>query len=510
MKKTIVLLVCPFFICTLHAQNVGVGIDEPKNKLQVQGNLLVTTPFAVTTIVPRADQTKTMINNGTINYGTGDSTGRFYDPGGPGGNYLPNQTANADMNGVTNCIGIELTIENINLSSGDSLIIKDYSFGDVLLAVGNLYSTPGKFILNTGTLYITFKSNSDGNVASGFSILMRRLYTAAALQPDINDYTGNSLLFDTKTGAFRSGVVGNNKFGLQSLAAGYGNEASGTNAVAMGNFTKATGYAAIALGDRTKAMSNGATALGTVTQALSSHSTAMGSNTIASAGSATAMGNNTIASGSNSLATGLRTIASGNNSTAMGSYVSTNGYEGSLIIGDNSTTTILNNATDNSFRARFDGGYRFFTSAAAINAESCQLPAGANAWVTASDVRLKEKFTLANGEDFLKKISIMPLGSWNYISQNPLRQRHYGPMAQDFYAAFGKDDHGTIGNDTTINAADFDGVNLIAIQALEKRTTIMQQRTIEENALLKKELADTKQLLLLLQKEIDALKIKRK
>ncbi len=43
-------------------------------------------------------------------------------------------------------------------------------------------------------------------------------------------------------------------------------------------------------------------------------------------------------------------------------------------------------------------------------------------------------------------------------------------MAQDFYAAFGNDGIGTIGNDTTIASADFDGINLIAIQALEHRS----------------------------------------
>ena len=43
-------------------------------------------------------------------------------------------------------------------------------------------------------------------------------------------------------------------------------------------------------------------------------------------------------------------------------------------------------------------------------------------------------------------------------------------MAQEFYNAFGNDGIGTVGNDTTIASADFDGINLIAIQALEKRT----------------------------------------
>lgn len=40
-------------------------------------------------------------------------------------------------------------------------------------------------------------------------------------------------------------------------------------------------------------------------------------------------------------------------------------------------------------------------------------------------------------------------------------------MAQDFYNAFQLDG---IGNDTTINTIDIDGISFIAIQALEQRT----------------------------------------
>lgn len=43
-------------------------------------------------------------------------------------------------------------------------------------------------------------------------------------------------------------------------------------------------------------------------------------------------------------------------------------------------------------------------------------------------------------------------------------------MAQDFYNAFGHDNYGTIGNDTTVNPIDMIGIDMTAIQALEKRT----------------------------------------
>ena len=43
-------------------------------------------------------------------------------------------------------------------------------------------------------------------------------------------------------------------------------------------------------------------------------------------------------------------------------------------------------------------------------------------------------------------------------------------MAQDFYKAFSHDQFGRIGNDITVNPIDMTGIDMTAIQALEKRT----------------------------------------
>jgi hypothetical protein len=107
------------------------------------------------------------------------------------------------------------------------------------------------------------------------------------------------------------------------------------------------------------------------------------------------------------------------------------------------------------------------------------LAPGANSWSTISDVRKKENFVPVNGEDFLKKISGFNLTSWNYKGQDARAYRHYGPMAQDFYAAFGRDSYGTVGNDTTISQADMEGVSFVAIQALEKRTQEIEKLKAE-------------------------------
>jgi Head domain of trimeric autotransporter adhesin/Chaperone of endosialidase len=518
MKRIPFLTLVVLSVCSLKAQNVGIGTTDPQNKLQVQGSLLVTEPNTATSTAPTAGQIKTMVNASTISFVNSDSTGRIYDPGGPGGSYLANMTANASINNSSSLVGIELTVETMDLATGDSLIIKEHLTGDILMAVGNGYTNAGKWVFNSTNLYIIFKSNADANNGAGFSLLFRKLYNTTSSQTEVSGFAGNGLFYDTKSSVLRSGFMSNAPRGTYSVALGYQPEAthyataiglranaSGFGAAAIGNYATASGTESTAIGStnpqssiRTTASGAYSIAIGTSVRAQGINSVALGGSTIASGISATAIGYGTTASGSYSTAMGVGTIASGDNSTAIGNSVSTNNFDGALIIGDNSTNTVLNIATSNSFRARFDGGYRFFTSAAAINAESCQLPAGGNAWITASDFRLKEKVTIANGEDFLKKISLMKLGSWNYISQNPLKQRHYGPMAQDFYAAFGKDEFGTIGNDTTINSADFDGVNLIAIQALEKRTQKIEQ--------LEKENEELRKMMLQLRKEMDELK----
>jgi len=64
---------------------------------------------------------------------------------------------------------------------------------------------------------------------------------------------------------------------------------------------------------------------------------------------------------------------------------------------------------------------------------------GQVAFTASSDKTQKENFKPVDGEEVLRKISGFELTSWNFIGHDPKQFRHYGPMAQDFFAAFGHD-----------------------------------------------------------------------
>ncbi|MGG7662669.1 tail fiber domain-containing protein [Dyadobacter sp. BHUBP1] len=179
-----------------------------------------------------------------------------------------------------------------------------------------------------------------------------------------------------------------------------------------------------------------------------------------------AIGQSAIGGDDFSFAQGNFSEANGPNCVVMGTHLGNNYSTGAFIMGY--TNFNAQNSNDHQIKLIFDGGYRFYTSNVLVS--GALLPAGANAWSSVSDVRKKENFEAVNGKDILQKIANLPLFSWNYKGQDSRVFRHYGAMAQDFYAAFGKDTYGTIGNDTTINQADLDGVTLMAVQALVAET----------------------------------------
>ncbi|MFD2573133.1 tail fiber domain-containing protein [Spirosoma soli] len=321
---------------------------------------------------------------------------------------------------------------------------------------------------------------------------------------DVNG-SGNKLIWYGSKAAFRAGSSGttqwnNSEVGQGSFAAGFNTRASGVGSTALGNASEATNTNSLATGFNTRASGVGSTALGNASVASGLNTTAMGFSSTASGETATAIGNSAQAPGVSAISIGTQTSAggpystalgfatqstgefataigntveaSGRNSIALGTNVSTNERTGSIIIGDASSNRYESDGNQK-MTMRFGGGYVLYSYNGPQRLgdpffipPGVELRPGQNAWFVISDSTKKENYRSVDGASVLKKISQMRLGSWNYRGQDPKLYRHYGPMAQDFFAAFGHDALGTVGEPTGINQGDFDGVNLIAIKAL--------------------------------------------
>jgi hypothetical protein len=330
------------------------------------------------------------------------------------------------------------------------------------------------FTLNAQTTTIQLPTSIDTN--SSFRIITSTGFTLLRLNADGGFYFAGKNGFSTipATGegvrlmwypgkvAFRVGFCGGTQWDDVNV---------GNSSIAMGYNTIASGYTSTAMGYSTTASGASSTAMGYSTTASANYSTAIGAINTASGYASTAMGGLTTASGYASTAMGWGTTASGNNSTAIGYYVSTNNYSGSCIIGDSSAATAYSDAA-NQMTMRFTGGYKLFTNTSLST--GVYMNAGAGAWSSVCDRNKKENFSQIDGEQILSKIKEMPITEWNYKGTDK-SVKYIGPVAQDFYAAFHLGGTDSLG----INTICIDGVNIAAIQALEKRTAELQKANIE-------------------------------
>ena len=313
--------------------------------------------------------------------------------------------------------------QNISITNGNTLSLPTDSDNQTLSVNGqNLSILGGNTItLPSGggafTTTANATSNSQGDYANDDFI-----FGSPQLDQSGNVDYQNRIFFDKSKGAFRAG----NTSGTQ-----WNSSLVGTYSVAMGASTTASGGVSVALGAFTTASANAAVAMG------------------------------------------FNATASGNYSTALGSYVSTNSMDGSFIIGDytNPPPAVTNSSAPREMTMRFDGGYRLFSNTALTSGVT--LASGAGAWATISDRNKKENFKELSGETVLGKLLTIPISEWNYKSQNE-QIRHIGPMAQDFYEAFG------LGiSNKTITTTDIDGINMLAIQALAQKTAGLEAKNKE-------------------------------
>ena len=91
----------------------------------------------------------------------------------------------------------------------------------------------------------------------------------------------------------------------------------------------------------------------------------------------------------------------------------------------------------------------------------------------ASSVLLKEHFVAIDGQEVLDRLARLPITTWNYKT-DASSIRHMGPMAQDFFAAFGLG-----ADDRHIAPLDVNGVALAGVQALSQQVQALQQQNAD-------------------------------
>jgi len=241
--------------------------------------------------------------------------------------------------------------------------------------------------------------------------------------------------------------------GYSTIGGGWANSVEGFSATVGGGITNtitADGNSAtIGGGERNTASGPQATVSGGGLNIASAEGA-----TVAGGGGNTASGQQaTVAGGGGNTASGRLSFAAGSRAKAYNA--------GAFVWADNVDHDFVSSG-DNSFNARATGGFWFWTGldgSGNPNVGAVLYP-GSSAWSELSDRNLKANVAPVDTGQLLERLAEVPISTWSYKTQDPTI-RHIGPMAQDFYAAFG------VGEDERrISTVDADGVALAAIQGL--------------------------------------------
>lgn len=250
-------------------------------------------------------------------------------------------------------IGYTATFGGNAVGNGGSLILGD---NDASAAV-HMYSVPSVAASASQTVdlrsYEKFKFDANSNFVLGnANVATATGNPSFALGTDYYNWYvigGRGFLAQITASAqakYSASVgFGNNAYSRGSTAVGTGNIAGDSAAI---DVQGGSGYYSSAIGARNSATATGASAVGF-------------GNT-ANVTGASAFGSGNTASGTYSLALGSSAATAGSYSTAIGYNVAANAT-GSWAIGD-SGGTALQNASIDTFKSRFNGGYTFYTDTA--------------------------------------------------------------------------------------------------------------------------------------------------
>ncbi len=280
--------------------------------------------------------------------------------------------------------------------------------------------------------------------------------------------------YDALVGGQNNTVAG----GWAFDGAGADNVVAGSQAAVVGGFsnTASASYAFIGAGQSNNASaSDSVIGGGDTNNAIAQYAVIGGGthNTVSGEGAYIASGGYNVASGEGAVVNGgfdgtaggtFATIPGGYRNSAAGTYSFAAGAfasaakNGSFVWSDGSNgSTLLTASRSYQFLVRASGGFTLYSNAAAT--VGAQLAAGSRTWSSLSDRNAKTDIAPLNEDAVLAKVATLPISRWSYKTEHGVR--HVGPMAQDFYAAFGVGE-----DDRHITSIDEDGIALAAIKAL--------------------------------------------
>ncbi len=378
-----------------------------------------------------ADGEDSFIGAGDLNYVTSAGTGSFIGGGGSSNASMEVYMGN-NISGVDSFIG---TGDQNDVTGKSSAIVS---------GLQNTVSGNNGFIGSGQSNDVTSSSNL-GGVAGG-------------IENVVTSYLGFVASGSQNTASGQAAFVGDG--GL--------NRASGQNAfVGAGNENMATGAGSFVGGGDTNAV---AATDGFVGGGTSNSITAAGSYAAIDGGyrNGASGGYASVLGGYENNAKGkYAAVAGGYDNTAAGELSFAGGYhadavnDGSFVWSDYSSgSALLKDAKANQFLVRASGGTYVYSNEAASS--GVVLTAGSGAWANLSDRNAKTNVVPLDDDAVLAKVDALPIDAWQYKTERGVR--HVGPMAQDFYAAFG-----TGADNRHITSIDEDGVALAAIKALDAK-----------------------------------------
>lgn len=276
-----------------------------------------------------------------------------------------------------------------------------------------------------------------------------------------------NLITNAGSSGFIGGGYGNSVSGGDAaLVGGRQNAVSGANGFLGGGLSNvASGEFSVVTGGRLNSARGVESSVqgGSQNRALERHASVAGGEENTASGRQSAVGGGwrneargqyaSVPGGVLNTASGVASLAAGQSAKAV--------HNGTFVWADLNGGEFTSTAA-NQFLIRADGGVGIGTASpqAALHVVG---EVRSTIFTPTSDRHAKENFAPVDPREVLAKVAALPISRWNF-KELPGAD-HFGPMAQDFHAAFGLNG----GDDRHIATVDADGVALAAIQGLNQK-----------------------------------------